>query len=712
MRREPPLAATWMLEHLSSGARDEALSGDLLEEFCGGKADGWYWRQVLAACAVSWLRSLRVRLQMLAFAMLWSMAAPAWNRVCDQVDTAPVWERVWQMCGPFWWILALCGWTLLHASFLWAGIAVYVLGQKACGHRFQEHNIRRAVWLAPLILLPVYGSAFLVASLYWFSWFAHARLAGSLADRIVDVRLLADLLRIPYLAALLGALWGVVPLQARRLGWAVPEGAGKEAETGAEAPSTDSFETRRFLALMTGAGVLNAMFAGIVLVRFSGLHTMHLTVLLARACGFVAVGVFAGAVGAWIYWKGPSSPFREHPPLPFGLFVLTCASGWVWAPAMTIFAEQASAAASFVAAAGTFLLVVGARAAFGPVFASCGASAFPAVQGEAELFTDVLGNTRIDFSGAAIALSLYAAGAAMLTHWAYTAAGLMALAAFLFAWRSGGAQKERATERDAYRRAALRLAGSFIVAILVTAWALLDGFAHGDRGQNAAVGASGSHSALAHAGAGSKNKAQGGGYVLAGYESVVLWPYPEKKQIVAPVRFAEPLLIPGNTQPLVIRFSGSYRYVQQPNKAPGPLAHVAHGTPLGVDIEAQNRAPLSMDAHQELSGPVPTALCREIEVEIANADNREGPVSLALLLSDGPAGHQRTLYLGEQSIASMEREHFQFKSAPIRERLRFAVPAEAKLRRFSEMTVLLLPEIEHRFIAPKIAVVGFEIFPR
>jgi hypothetical protein len=168
-----------MLEHLSSGARDEALSGDLLEEFCGGKADGWYWRQVLAACAVSWLRSLRVRLQMLAFAMLWSMAAPAWNRVCDQVDTAPVWERVWQMCGPFWWILALCGWTLLHASFLWAGIAVYVLGQKACGHRFQEHNIRRAVWLAPLILLPVYGSAFLVASLYWFSWFAHARLAAS-----------------------------------------------------------------------------------------------------------------------------------------------------------------------------------------------------------------------------------------------------------------------------------------------------------------------------------------------------------------------------------------------------------------------------------------------------------------------------------------------------------------------------------------------------
>lgn len=37
MRRiEPPATATWLLEHFTPGERNEALAGDLLEEFQNG----------------------------------------------------------------------------------------------------------------------------------------------------------------------------------------------------------------------------------------------------------------------------------------------------------------------------------------------------------------------------------------------------------------------------------------------------------------------------------------------------------------------------------------------------------------------------------------------------------------------------------------------------------------------------------------------------
>ena len=44
-----PAAATWMLRHLVLGNRNEALEGDLLEEFQRRHSASWYWRQVLAA---------------------------------------------------------------------------------------------------------------------------------------------------------------------------------------------------------------------------------------------------------------------------------------------------------------------------------------------------------------------------------------------------------------------------------------------------------------------------------------------------------------------------------------------------------------------------------------------------------------------------------------------------------------------------------------
>ena len=41
----PPVVATWMLQHLTLRSESEALAGDLLEQFRMGRRAGWYWRQ-------------------------------------------------------------------------------------------------------------------------------------------------------------------------------------------------------------------------------------------------------------------------------------------------------------------------------------------------------------------------------------------------------------------------------------------------------------------------------------------------------------------------------------------------------------------------------------------------------------------------------------------------------------------------------------------
>jgi hypothetical protein len=69
---EPPPLATWLLNHLRHGDEDEALLGDLLEDFRRGRSAAWYWRQVLAAILVGLLQALRHRWATVCFAILWT----------------------------------------------------------------------------------------------------------------------------------------------------------------------------------------------------------------------------------------------------------------------------------------------------------------------------------------------------------------------------------------------------------------------------------------------------------------------------------------------------------------------------------------------------------------------------------------------------------------------------------------------------------------
>ena len=57
---KPPALATWLVEHMVPGVKNEALTGDLLEQFGQGRSAGWYWRQVMAAILVGVYKEQRI----------------------------------------------------------------------------------------------------------------------------------------------------------------------------------------------------------------------------------------------------------------------------------------------------------------------------------------------------------------------------------------------------------------------------------------------------------------------------------------------------------------------------------------------------------------------------------------------------------------------------------------------------------------------------
>lgn len=148
--------ATWMMKHFTVGPRNEALVGDLLEEFRGGRSVGWYWRQALCAIAVGVSSVSRNYALPLVFSAAWSMLYPLWWLCIVKIPLPQTLYERWATVDlPYSTSLqAVCG-ILPAIAFVWLGFFVYRM----------LHTGAAPSWLRLFASLSMSLNVFLVATI-------------------------------------------------------------------------------------------------------------------------------------------------------------------------------------------------------------------------------------------------------------------------------------------------------------------------------------------------------------------------------------------------------------------------------------------------------------------------------------------------------------------------------------------------------------------
>jgi hypothetical protein len=196
------------------------------------------------------------------------------------------------------------------------------------------------------------------------------------------------------------------------------------------------------------------------------------------------------------------------------------------------------------------------------------------------------------------------------------------------------------------------------------------------------------------------------------YQSIILWTVRKEKKTVVPVTPPVTLLpIRRSSRPMIIPFDGSYWYFKEPDKSPGREPHLAHGNPLSVAIHSADRRGLIMQAHQDIGSSLDLACCKEIEVDLKNANVLPGTIFLALILKDSSLPG-KSEYLGLQAVPSSEPAGPSGRSATADDVLRFSIPAHLRIRKFDEITVEIFPPPSWSTEGSKIAIRQFVLQPR
>jgi len=71
---KPPVLATWVVEHMVPGGTNDALAGDLLEQFSQGRSASWYWRQAIGAILAGFSKQRLILAAAIGATFVWRIA--------------------------------------------------------------------------------------------------------------------------------------------------------------------------------------------------------------------------------------------------------------------------------------------------------------------------------------------------------------------------------------------------------------------------------------------------------------------------------------------------------------------------------------------------------------------------------------------------------------------------------------------------------------
>lgn len=202
----PPSLATWLLEHLVPGPQNEALAGDLLEEFRSGRPAAWYWRQALAALILAWSKSISLRAPALLFTVLQTALVPAWLLLVSAVENHfNLHQRFHQMDWPWPFV---CEWGLLLAAnltFIWTGIALYLVCHLSASGDLGIRRFVKGMRGSFPALITLWAALVVLPANFIQRYDLHNSVSAF--HSIFGIHIAALLVRLPFFFAILCTLW-------------------------------------------------------------------------------------------------------------------------------------------------------------------------------------------------------------------------------------------------------------------------------------------------------------------------------------------------------------------------------------------------------------------------------------------------------------------------------------------------------------------------
>jgi hypothetical protein len=194
------------------------------------------------------------------------------------------------------------------------------------------------------------------------------------------------------------------------------------------------------------------------------------------------------------------------------------------------------------------------------------------------------------------------------------------------------------------------------------------------------------------------------------HTGIILLPEHEQHTTLVPPLPSMPsdLFDTRHRNPITIPFYGAYWFFKLPDTRPPPSSYVTHGTPTEMTFYAPDSRPLIMEAHQNLGKLIDLSCCREIRIEIQNADRYPGTVSVELVLVNTREGPEASVSLGSAPVTSAPGN----PDGPMRETLTFPIPSLTPIQQFDELMIRFPRRRTRIFRSAKVAIERFVLVPR
>ena len=198
-----------------------------------------------------------------------------------------------------------------------------------------------------------------------------------------------------------------------------------------------------------------------------------------------------------------------------------------------------------------------------------------------------------------------------------------------------------------------------------------------------------------------------------GFPGVILWP--ELKPIPTLIAPLPPRgkgwSTAANVRPMSIPFSGEYWMFRWPFARPPQNSYFQRGNPAALSFSTTDHRPMQMEAHHKLEQTVDLRCCSRIQLEVRNADQYPGTVTVELVLLNSELPNSRAQSLGRALVASMP-DTSKDPVTPVAETLDFAMPHAPAIEAFDEFKVVFLRDRRRTDKSAKIAIDRFILVPR